>query len=416
MDLMNELHIAFGADNAPAVRELFSRHPDLRTLVNAPIGPFNSPAVCNVRSAQMLDVLLEAGADINAKSQWWAGGFCLLDSASDDLAAHAIKRGATVEIHAAARLGLIPRLKELLAADRRLATARGGDGKTPLHFARTTQVAALLLEHGSDVNARDIDHESTASQHLILEHPEVSRFLIEGGGESDIFLAAALGDLALVRQHIAANADCLRRRINSESFPMRNPKAGGTIYNWTLGWHLSPQQVARKFGHEQVFNFLMVQSPPEVQLANWCWLGEEEEARKTLAQNPGVIAKLTGTDRRAMADAARNNETPAVLLMLDCGFPIDARGQHSATPLHWAAWHGNAAMLKRLLDHGAASLLQTRDKDFDGTPMRWAVHGSENGWNCAQGDYGTVVKALLAAGAKRPEKVEGSPAVREALS
>jgi len=30
--------------------------------------------ITRVRSREMLDVLLEAGADINAKSRWWAGG------------------------------------------------------------------------------------------------------------------------------------------------------------------------------------------------------------------------------------------------------------------------------------------------------------------------------------------------------
>ena len=59
----------------------------------------------------MLDVLLEAGADINARSQWWAGGFGVLDLAQPDVATYAIERGATVDAHAAARLGLADTLR-----------------------------------------------------------------------------------------------------------------------------------------------------------------------------------------------------------------------------------------------------------------------------------------------------------------
>lgn len=79
----------------------------------------------------MLDVLLDAGADINARSRWWAGGFGLLDCASPDLAAHVIERGAAVTVHAAARLGMLERLRDLIEADPAQVHARGGDGQTP---------------------------------------------------------------------------------------------------------------------------------------------------------------------------------------------------------------------------------------------------------------------------------------------
>src|SRR5439155_6999355 len=101
----------------------------------------------------MLDVLLAGGADINAKSRWWAGSFGLLDSASPDLAAYAIERGAQVTAHAAARLGLIDKLRELTSASPALVNARGGDGQTPLHFASTVEIAEYLLDHDADIDA-----------------------------------------------------------------------------------------------------------------------------------------------------------------------------------------------------------------------------------------------------------------------
>src|SRR5688572_23911879 len=95
------LKAAVAADDADGVRAILQSHPPLTAPINEPIGPFDSPAIVNVRSRKMLEVLLEAGADINARSRWWAGGFGLLDTVHPELAAYAIERGAVVDAHAA---------------------------------------------------------------------------------------------------------------------------------------------------------------------------------------------------------------------------------------------------------------------------------------------------------------------------
>src|SRR5215831_14447844 len=97
------------------MRKLLERYPQAKEAINEPVAAFESPPVTQVRSREMLDVLLEAGADINAKSRWWAGGFGLLHGAKPDLAAYAIGRGAVVDAHAAARLGMVEKLRELIS-------------------------------------------------------------------------------------------------------------------------------------------------------------------------------------------------------------------------------------------------------------------------------------------------------------
>ena len=66
---------AFHNDDHAAVTQFLDQHPEFKARIDEPIGPFDSPAVTAVKSKEMLDVLLAAGADINAKSKWWAGGF-----------------------------------------------------------------------------------------------------------------------------------------------------------------------------------------------------------------------------------------------------------------------------------------------------------------------------------------------------
>jgi ankyrin repeat protein len=99
--------------------------------------------------------------------------------------------------------------------------------------------------------------------------------------------------------------------------------------------------------------------------------------------------------------------------MLQAGLLVDARGQHQGTPLHWAAFHGNAEMTEALLRFRPP--LEALDSDFNATPLGWALHGSEHGWSRKTGDFATTVTALLKAGARPPAKLEGSETVQEVL-
>jgi ankyrin repeat protein len=404
---------AFKTDDATLLRKLLERFPEMKAKVNEPVAAFDSPAIIHARSPEMLDVLLEAGADINARSRWWAGAFGLLDCAKPELAAYAIKRGAIVDAHSAARLGMMQKLRELITADPSLVHARGGDGQTPLHFASTVEVAEFLLEHGADINARDLDHESTPAQWMIRERQEVARYLVRRGCKTDILMAAALGDSELVRKQLDADPDCICMRVSNEYFPMISPRAGGTIYQWTLGWYVSPHEVARQFGHEEVFRLLMERSPNDVKLIAACWGADETAVNTLLRERPELVAGLPQAYQRQVSHAARNNNFAAVRIMLAAGLPVDAVGQHHATPLHWAAFHGNAEMAREILRYNPP--LEQIDRDFKSTPLGWAIYGSENGWYCETGNYGATVETLLNVGAKLPEKDGGTEAVKKVL-
>lgn len=404
---------AFHKDDAAAIRGLLERYPALKTMINEPLAAFDAPAIVCVRSREMLDVLLEAGADINAKSRWWAGGFGLLHGASPELSAYAIERGASVDVHAAARLGMLEKLKELISTDATLVHARGGDGQTPLHFASTVAIAEYLLDHGAAIDARDVDHESTPAQYMVRDRQEVARRLIQHGCETDILMAAALGEMALVRQHLDKDPACIRMSVSEQFFPKQNARRGGTIYIWTLGANKTVHAVAREFGHEDIFRLLMERSPDELRLAVACELGDEEACNALLASRPDVARTLTDDDRRKIVNAAQDNNTQAVRLMLDAGWPVDARGQHGATPLHWAAFHGNAGMAEIILCKDPP--LEVTDSDYAATPLGWATYGSEHGWHCKTGNYAGTVEALLKAGAKLPAEIAGTDVVKAVL-
>jgi ankyrin repeat protein len=415
-DLIEQIKEAMFADDGDALTQLIESHPELKPQINAPLFPFDQPALVFAAgrgSRRVVDALLKAGANINARSQWWAGSFGVLDSADPELAAYLIERCAVVDAHSAARLGMFDKLKQLVSANPELVHARGGDGQTPLHFASTVEIVEFLLDHDADIEARDIDHESTAAQYLVQSHPDVVRYLIRRGAKTDILMAAALGDNDLVRKHLDTDPECIRMRVNEQFFRKQNPQSGGSIYIWTLGGNRSPHQVASKFGHKETLGILMDRSPIDVRLINACLLGDEPAVNALLENHPELMKVLAEADRRQISNAAEDNNTDAVRLMLKCGWPVE--GGQGPTPLHWAAWHGNTEMVRVILQQNPP-LEVANVATFGAAPMGWAVHGSEHGWHCKTGDYAGTIRALLAAGAKRPEKIEGSAAVRAELA
>ncbi len=402
------------ACDAEQLGRLLESHPELQSQVNAPLFHFDAPAIVQAAggcSRGVIDTLLAAGADINGRSQWWAGGFGVLDFAAGELAAYLIQRGAVVDVHAAARLAMLDRLRELISAQPALVHARGGDGKTPLHFAATVEAAEYLLAQHADPDALDIDHESTPAQHLVQSHPEVVRFLIRRGCRTDILLGAATGDAGVVRKHLDADPDSLRIRVNEQWFPKRNPRSGGTIYIWTLGMNLSAHQVARKFGHQEVLALLLDRSPADVRLLYAFAARDEAAVKGLLSGQPDLIQTLSARDHRLISYAAQDNDVETVRLMLDYQWPVDSAS--GETPLHWAAFHGNREMVLAILKHKPP--LERTDPTYHGTPMDWSIHGSQNSWHCRTGDYGGVVEALLEAGAKPPAQAGSSDAVQDVL-
>jgi hypothetical protein len=340
------------------------------------------------------------------------------------MAAFLMERGAVLDAHAAARLGMFEKLREFVTADPGVTGASGFNGQTALHFASTVEIAQYLLEHGADIDARDMQHESTPAQHMLRvvqarhfprDRQDIARHLVARGCRTDILMAAALGDLQLVRRHVENDPASIRTRVSEAYFPKRDARSGGTIYIQTFGPNRTPHLVARDFGHEEVFQFLMEHSPEDVKLAQACELGDEGIFHALVASHPNLIATLEDADRRRLPDAAQNNNAGAVRLMLAAGWPVDARGEHQMTPLQWAAWHGNAEMVREILRHHPKLELKCQ---HDITALGCALHGSENGWHRQTGDYGATMEALLDAGAKAPkltDDLEASEAVRDVL-
>lgn len=398
--------------DAEGIRTLGRDDPNLRRELDDPLpgGAFGAtPLLVATHGGDfaVIDALLEIGANIDGRSHWWAGSFGVLDG-NPKIAAQMIERGATVDINAAAHLGMIDRAKQLLDADPALVHHRGGDGQTPLHVAATIEMADLLLDRGADVNARDIDHESTPAQYATGDRLDVARRLVERGSEVDILLACAIGELGRVKKLVETDPRCVMTSVNEDWFPKKDPKSGGIIYIWTLGQHKTPQEVAGAKGHAEIVRFLQEKSPPALNLLGACMTGDRVLVDKILAENPNLKSSISGVLLDRIVAAAAQNKTDVVRFMLGVGWPANATDSQRATALHWAAFHGNSQMAKLLLDAGAP--IDVADKTHNAPPLGWATYGSLHGWHSTSGDYAGVVKLLLDAGASPPTTLKDSDA------
>ncbi len=377
-----------------------------RALQSSPIPELNptdgKPPLAFAKSIEAAQLLIDQGAKVECVGNWWAPGFGVMPQVDPQVGRFLVEQGAPLTPHAAAGLGLVDFLQERIDADPSTLSAKGGDGTTPLHFARDLPVATLLVDRGADVDARDDDHLSTPLQWLIGSRPEVSSYLYEQGATPDIFFAAAMGDKNLVNQLIEANRGCLALRVGKSSagYPgIGYQGLGGTIYQWTLGFNSYPHQYAAMKGHSELCEHMIAESDTITQFLVACVMARTDAAWKIAQECPGIVESLDPVDWELLARYCweTNVNLEAVRLMLDLGFPVNhPESSHNYSPLHNASFGGYADVVELLLERGADVTL--RDPSFHSTPLQHAIHCCCNDGRHPEGQYDRVVAALVDAG------------------
>ena len=96
------------AKDAAKLDELLTAHPSLKATIDDPHFYFGSTALIIVKEhIDAVDVLLQHGADINARSQWWAGDFHILEVTSAQAAEILmVELGAEITVHGGRRTRL----------------------------------------------------------------------------------------------------------------------------------------------------------------------------------------------------------------------------------------------------------------------------------------------------------------------
>jgi ankyrin repeat protein len=398
---------AVHAGDAANLRRLLAASPALCTHIDRPLFSFGAEAIVVAKNDRpVVETLLEFGANINVKSDWWAGGFGVLDDTDPEQAFWLIEHGAIVDIHAAAGLAMVDEVREWIARDPSLVHAPGGDGKRPLHWASTKEIIDILLAHGAEIDARCIDHQSTAAQYRVRD-TELCRYFISRGAQVDIFMAAALGDEALVNRVLDADPGCITARIGRPGYA---PVPPGHIYQWKLQ-ATSVLLVAAKHGGPKIYDLLLTRSPLKEQFLAACELADEGRAASVLAESPNLLTQLTAGDHGQITAAAFSHNIPALKLMLKLGFDVNTRGGEGFTPIGHAALRGHVDTVRLLIGRGAD--LEIRNQ-YGGTALEGCQWGSLN-FRDPTGDYPACAETLVQAGAKVSYPGFGSDDVQAVL-
>ena len=213
-----------------------------------------------------------------------------------------------ISIHKAAGKGNIEAVKQHLAAGADV-NAKLDRGYTALQFAAGRghkEIAELLIAEGADVNAKDDDGDTPLDQAILDKQTETADLLRKHGGKTgdwlkvgdSIHIAAKVGHIEAVRQHLAAGTD-----VNT---------AGGR-------WRRVPLHEAAREGRKEIAALL-------------------------IAAGADVNAQ-TNSGRTPLHDAANGGHKEIAELLIAKGADVNAKSEDGETPLDWA--NGETADLLR---------------------------------------------------------------------
>ena len=284
-------------------------------------------------------------------------------------------------LYAATGLNNNPALGRLLLA----AGARPDDGESVYHSTEHSDLVCLrlLFEYGASLRG------TNALKHMLdREDMEGLRLLLGAGadpnelnqrGETTLHWAVWRGrSAAIVAALLDAGADIDVRR-----------KDGRTAYALALrSGQTETAALLERRGADTETSALD-------RFLGRCVTADAADLSQALAgapENPEEYEHL-------LPEFAASHRTEAVRALLAAGIPVNARGEHGGTALHWACWKGYADLVKLLIDAGAS--LTIEDHSFHAPPSGWFTHGLGN---CGEGDgdYAQVARLLLAAGAMLP--------------
>ncbi|MFB9629202.1 DinB family protein [Nonomuraea helvata] len=101
-----------------------------------------------------------------------------------------------------------------------------------------------------------------------------------------------------------------------------------------------------------------------------CLRGERAEIDAMLQKDPALLERMRAERPALLVEAAALQRWPAVELLVELGFDVDARSASGSVPAHYAAATGHVETLRLLVGRGAD--LTVIDSMYQVTPLGWA--------------------------------------------
>ena len=439
------LHLATVSDRIKVAQTLIAKGADINAWGETQFEPCN--IICTTplfwaRSPEMAKLLIAKGADVNAKNK---NGLTPLHRArSKAIAKILLAAGAKINIkednarngkdrtllHNAAKIGFKELVQQLIK-DGANVVIRDRGKRTPLHYATTKEVAALLMldinamdqsgntplhlavdrgsqdiaelliANGARVNVRNANGQTPLYRAIAIGHNEIAALLInngtdvnniDGSGTTPLHKAAHYGTVKILKLLIAKGAE-INIQDNQRKTPLdiavdlklqdtvallisKNPdvnsedKEGRTLLHIAVDFKLEDvaKQLIAKGAFVNAKNNLL-QTPLHLAVAQ----GSQDIAELLIANGARVNARnADGQTPLYQAIAIGHNDIAA--LLIKNGADVNNRDMCNTTPLHKAAHYGTVEILKLLIAKGAKIDATNCDGD---TPLKIA----ETNWN-----------------------------------
>lgn len=266
---------------------------------------------------------------------------------------HVAQRAGHLESLRQTFIGLLDRLRQSWRDDMPLYDAFGQ--AVPVATDQVAEMAAavkandvsrvrLLLDRNRGLaNAKVPDEDQTPVLYLSMEtkNDELVKLLLDFG--ADWRLTTRSGWTILLRACSHGSPQIVDLLLEQ-----------GADLNQRDTWGMLPIYGAVSSGNAEMLKHLLAcGARPDLKLA--VDLKQPDYARKLLEQDASRARMRFGTGLTLLHDSARvgDSRLPAMQLLLEFGARVNARTNWGATPLHLAAFHGNAQTIQLLLENGA---------------------------------------------------------------
>ncbi|MGY2492709.1 hypothetical protein [Cupriavidus sp. CP313] len=294
-------------------------------------------------------------------------------------------------LYGAAGVARDPVLTEMLLS----AGADPNDGESLYHSLENPDCTRLLLRHGAQVTGtnalwRALDMPDAIALELLLAYGgnanESAPEALQAWGTPLLRAIALRRSPRHIAALLAAGADA-------------KAKTAAGVSAYRLAMQVGMPDVAAQLRAAGAEETLTV----EEDFVSACARADATEARRIQTQHPELPRFLPADQLRLLPDAVAWGSSAAAKVMVELGWPLDARGgDWDATALNHAVFRGDVGLTAFLLDHGA-DWRETHGYGSDvlGT-LGWA---SENEPSVAEHpDWVGCARALMERGVPKAER------------